>query len=73
MESLIARLDEELPAPIRDRRPLGGGSINDAWRLELEDGQYLFLKTHDQLQNFRAIRGSDADVILNVTYYFSSR
>lgn len=46
MESLMARLDEQLPAPIRDRRPVGGGSINDAWQLELEDGQRLFLKTH---------------------------
>lgn len=46
MESLIARLDEALPAPIRDRRPLGGGSINDAWQLELENGDSLFLKTH---------------------------
>ncbi|WP_077530221.1 fructosamine kinase family protein [Vreelandella utahensis] len=41
-ESLTAQLD----TPVATTQPIGGGSINDAARLTLEDGRILFLKTH---------------------------
>ncbi len=48
MERLSTRIEQHLNSPITDQQPVGGGSINDAWRLELADGRTLFLKTHSR-------------------------
>lgn len=48
MDRLTARIEQQLDSPIAERHSLGGGSINDAWRIELADGRALFLKTHGQ-------------------------
>ena len=34
-----------LPAGARDARPVGGGDINEAWRVTLADGRCAFVKT----------------------------
>ncbi|HEY3828811.1 MAG TPA: fructosamine kinase family protein [Solirubrobacteraceae bacterium] len=34
-----------LPAGARDARPVGGGDINEAWRVTLADGRAAFVKT----------------------------
>jgi len=46
MDQGMTVLEEQLGASVARREPVGGGSINDALRLELEDGRTLFLKTH---------------------------
>ncbi|KAA8981248.1 fructosamine kinase family protein [Halospina sp. K52047b] len=46
----MARVPEaltmQLDTPVATAQPIGGGSINEAARLTLEDGRTLFLKTH---------------------------
>lgn len=41
-----AELASALGAEVKDARALGGGSINDAWRVTLSDGRALFVKTN---------------------------
>jgi fructosamine-3-kinase len=36
-----------LPAGATDARPVGGGDINEAWQVRLEDGREAFVKTRD--------------------------
>jgi fructosamine-3-kinase len=40
-------LAEQLGVPVRAARPLGGGDICAAYRVELEDGTAVFVKTRD--------------------------
>ncbi len=47
MKALEDMLASEGIGSVQDRRPVGGGSINDAWQLTLEDGRTLFAKTHN--------------------------
>ena len=35
----------DLGMPVREARPVSGGSINDAWRVELESGAVAFVKS----------------------------
>lgn len=46
MKALETALASEAIGTVRDRRPVGGGSINDAWQLTLENDRVLFAKTH---------------------------
>ncbi len=46
MPRIPESLTAQLASPVATAQPIGGGSINDAARLELEDGRTLFLKTH---------------------------
>ncbi|MCB0652845.1 MAG: fructosamine kinase family protein, partial [Saprospiraceae bacterium] len=48
--SLHNHLDSTLPARIRAARPLSGGDIHRAYRLELENGQNIFIKTNQNRQ-----------------------
>jgi fructosamine-3-kinase len=38
----------DLGAPVRDSRPVAGGSINDAWRVELDTGRVAFVKSRPE-------------------------
>ena len=44
---LEAALTAKLGASIRRSRSVGGGCINDAYRIELDDDRVLFVKSHD--------------------------
>lgn len=44
--SLQEVLERELGASVRGQRPLAGGDINQAFEVELESGDRLFVKTH---------------------------
>lgn len=44
-EDLCEAVAEALEVPVSGAEPVGGGSINDALRLELEEGGGVFLKT----------------------------
>jgi fructosamine-3-kinase len=47
MDARLARsLHASLGARVRSSRPLGGGDINQALRVELDDGRACFVKTH---------------------------
>ncbi|XOZ32247.1 fructosamine kinase family protein [Halomonadaceae bacterium KBTZ08] len=46
MAGIPDSLSLQLDSTITSVHPVGGGSINDAARLTLEDGRHLFLKTH---------------------------
>lgn len=46
MAHVPASLATQLDSPVAATQPIGGGSINDAARLTLEDGRTLFLKIH---------------------------
>jgi len=48
VEQLIRELDALGLGQVTDRQPLGGGSINDAWQLTLNNGRKLFAKTHQR-------------------------
>ena len=48
--SLHNHLDSTLPARILAARPLSGGDIHRAYRLELENGQNIFIKTNQNRQ-----------------------
>ncbi len=41
-------LARALGSAVGDARPLGGGDINDAWRVSLADGRRCFVKTNDR-------------------------
>jgi len=43
--SVAAAVARALGRPVRSERRTGGGDINDAWRVELEDGATAFVKT----------------------------
>ena len=45
-DALVPWLAERLGVKLLARRPLGGGCIHSAWRLELEGGGCLFAKTN---------------------------
>ncbi|MDX1635581.1 MAG: fructosamine kinase family protein [Marinobacter sp.] len=45
-DSLVRKLGNLGFGGIRDSHPVSGGSINEAWRLTLADGQALFGKVH---------------------------
>ena len=47
-DELERALKEALGAEVRGRRRLSGGDINDAFELELESGERVFLKTNDR-------------------------
>jgi len=63
--SLIEQLTEHLtehvgqPVDIEEAFPVGGGSINDAWRLETDAGRY-FLKTNNA-DRFPSLFEAEAD------------
>lgn len=40
-------LSRALGSAVRDVRSIGGGDINDAWRVETADGRRVFVKTND--------------------------
>ncbi len=44
-EELLEAIAAGLGEPVRSAGPLGGGSINDAWRVELESGRAVFVKS----------------------------
>ena len=44
--ALEAFVEQQLGSPVRARRPVGGGCIHSAWRLELADGRRVFAKTN---------------------------
>ena len=46
-EALREAVGEALGAAVRDARALGGGDINDAWRVTLADGAAVFVKTNE--------------------------
>lgn len=41
-----AWVEQELGSMVRSRRPVAGGCIHNAWKLELADGRRLFAKTN---------------------------
>jgi fructosamine-3-kinase len=43
--SVAAAVARALGRPVRSARRTGGGDINEAWRVELEDGATAFVKT----------------------------
>lgn len=45
-EAIAAALDQ----PVREASRVGGGDLNDAWRVELDDGTTAFIKTADDAQ-----------------------
>ena len=51
---------------IKSRRPVSGGDVNEAWRLELDDGTILFMKSNRPgfLANFEA-EAAGLDAIRN--------
>jgi fructosamine-3-kinase len=45
-EAVRSEIAERLDASVQEARPLGGGDINDAWAVTLEDGRHVFVKTN---------------------------
>src|SRR5262245_12863132 len=43
---LRSELEQRLGCRVRDVRAVGGGDINEAYRVALDDGRALFVKTH---------------------------
>lgn len=44
-DQLADAAGDALGSAVADGRPVAGGDLNDAWRLELEDGDAVFVKT----------------------------
>ncbi len=44
--TIEAWAEQQLGCPVRGRRPVAGGCIHSAWRLELADGRRVFAKTN---------------------------
>jgi fructosamine-3-kinase len=49
VSGLADALEAAAGARVRDSRRVGGGCINEGWRVELEDGRHLFVKTRQDV------------------------
>ena len=58
-QALREELGAALGAAVAAVRPLSGGDINDAWRVELSDGRAVFVKTRERADAEMFLRESE--------------